>query len=262
MEWHDVRSGNEVKRRLQSGGNVAGAFVRIPAVEIVEMLAHAGSDFVILDTEHTPVGWETLAAMVLAADATGTVPIVRVPSGPRDLVSRALDTGAHGIMVPQIEDAETASVAVTATRYGPGGSRGTAGTRRMGYGMKMGYPEYVAAANDSVLTLLQIETQAGVDSIESIVAIGGVDCIFIGLTDLSVSLGRPGEYRHPDVETAVDRVLSVCNGAGIPVGVPVSNAAMAAEYATRGVRLVAGSDMGMFGPAARSFFEGVQTSFE
>jgi len=262
MEWHDVRSGNEIKRRLQSGGHVAGAFVRIPAVEIVEMLAHGGSDFVILDTEHTPVGWETLAAMVLAADASGTVPIVRVPSGPRDLISRALDTGAHGIMVPQVEDAETTAVAVAATRYGPGGSRGTAGTRRMGYGMKMGYPEYVAAANDSVLTLLQVETQAGVDSLESIVAVGGMDCIFIGLTDLSVSLGHPGEYHHPDVEIAVERVISVCDGAGIPVGVPASSAAMAAEYVARGARLVAGSDMGMFGPAARSFLEGVHASFE
>jgi 2-keto-3-deoxy-L-rhamnonate aldolase RhmA len=262
MEWHDVRSGNEVKRRLQSGGPVAGAFVRIPAVEIVEMLAHGGSDFVILDTEHTPVGWETVAAMVLAADASGTVPILRVPSGSRDIISRALDTGAHGVMVPQVEDAATAAVAVTATRYGPGGSRGAAGTRRMGYGMKMGYPEYVAAANDSVLTLLQIETQAGVDSIESIVAVGGIDCIFVGLTDLSVGLGHPGEYHHPDVETAVERVLSVCNEARIPVGVPASSVAMAAEYVARGVRLVAGSDMGMFGPAARGFLEGVRASFE
>lgn len=245
---------------LQSGNQVVGAFARIPAVEVVEMLAHAGSDFVIIDTEHTPVGWETVSAMVLAADASGTVPIQRVSSGPRDLISRALDTGAHGVMVPQIEDAESAALAVNATRYGPGGSRGTAGTRRMGYGMKMGYSEYVTAANDSMLTILQIETKAGVDAVEDIVAVDGIDCIFIGLTDLSVSLGHPGEYGHPMVDDAVDLILSTCGKVGTPVGVPVSNAVMAATYLARGVQLVAGSDMGMFGPAARSFIEGVRPS--
>ncbi len=109
MSWDDIRTGNPVKDKLASGGTSIGSFIRVNSIEIVEICAHAGCEFVIIDTEHSPVGWERTQAMILAAEAAGTVPILRVSNWSRDLVTRGLDSGAHGIMVPQIETAETAA---------------------------------------------------------------------------------------------------------------------------------------------------------
>ena len=129
MSWDDLRDGNPLKRTLASGGTVVGSFVRMSSVEVTEICAHAGCDFVIIDMEHAPVTWERAAAMVIAAEAAGTVPILRVSNWSRDLITRALDAGAHGVMLPQIDTAAAARDAVGATRYGPGGTRGTAGNR-------------------------------------------------------------------------------------------------------------------------------------
>lgn len=260
MAWYDVREGNPLKRALSEDRTVVGSFIRVPAPEIAEMCAHAGCEFVIIDAEHTPVGWETIATIIRAAENTGTTAILRVSNPTRDLISRGLDAGAHGIMIPQIEDEGTALSAVAATRYGPGGTRGTAGNTRTGFGLKMGYAEYVEAANEAMFVMIQIESSQGVAAAENIVSVEGIDCVFIGLTDLSVNLGRPGEYGHREVEKGVDRVLEVSANAGVPVGVPVSDAEMAHRYMDRGTRLIATGDVGVFGKAMSGFVEGVRRS--
>jgi len=260
LTWFDVRQGNPLKALLKNGGPAIGIFVRMPSLEVVEMCGHAGCDFIIIDAEHGPLSWERVAAMVVAAENVGTTPLLRVSNGTRDLISRGLDAGAHGVMVPQVESIEMAQAAVTATRYGPEGTRGTAGSSRNGFGMVMGYAEYVPAANDAVLVVLQIETVAGVESVKEVAGIEGVDCIFIGLTDLSVSLGHPGEYGHPEVEEHVDRIFDAATKHGVPVGVPVTDPSMAESYLERGARFVATGDTGIFGRGVRSFVEGVRES--
>lgn len=260
MGWYDVRDGNPLKRALSDGGTLVGSFIRMPTPEIAEICAHAGCDFVIVDAEHTPVGWERIAAIIVAAENAGTTPILRVSNPSRDLVSRGLDAGAHGIMIPQVEDHATAASVIAATRYGPDGTRGTAGNMRTGYGMKIAYPEYVSAANDSVFVVLQIESSKGVEAVTDIASVERIDCIFIGLTDLSVNLGHPGDYQHAMVEEQVDRILQVSADLGVPVGVPVSDHEMAETYIRRGARFIATGDVGMFGRAVRGFVEGVHRS--
>lgn len=260
MGWYDVRDGNPLKQRLSAKHPLVGVFTRMPALEVVEICAHAGCDFVIVDREHAPIGWEKTAAMVAAAGNAGTAPLVRVPKGSREQISKALDTGAHGVMVPQVETAEEARDAVAATRYGPDGTRGAAGSPRNGYGIVMGYAEYMPAANQSTFVMIQVESVAAVENIEEIAAVEGIDCLFIGLTDLSVDLGHPGEYEHPEVEGLVDRVMATASRHDLPVGVPVSDSEMADRYLVRGVGLVATGDTGLLAWSARRFVEGIDRS--
>ena len=131
---------------------------------------------------------------------------------------------------------------------------------RTGYGVKMGYPDYIEAANDAVFVALQIESSKGVEAVSDIASVEGVDCIFIGLTDLSVNLGYPGDYRHAVVEEKVDEIFARSAELGVPVGVPVADHQMAEEYVRRGARFIAAGDVGMFGKAVRSFVEGVRRS--
>jgi 2-keto-3-deoxy-L-rhamnonate aldolase RhmA len=260
VSWYDVRDGNPLKRLLVEGRPAVGVFVRMPSLEIVEMCGHAGCDFIIIDGEHAPLGWERIAALAMTAENAGITPLIRVSNGTRDLISRGLDSGAHGVMVPQIESAQAARDAVAAATYGPQGTRGTAGNARTGYGMVMGYDEYVGPANEARVVVIQIESAASVENIEEIAAVDGIDCLFVGLTDLSVNLGHPGEYSHPEVEEHFDRVLIAAANRGIPVGVPASDSEMASRYIDRGAALVGTSDTGLFGRSVRAFVEGVDRS--
>lgn len=260
MGWYDVREGNPLKKLLAEDGPAIGVFVRMPSLEVVEMCGHAGCDFIIVDGEHAPLGWERIAALMMAAENAGMTPLIRVSNGTRDLISRGLDAGAHGVMVPQIESAQAARDAVAATTYGPGGTRGTAGNARTGYGMVMGYGDYVGPANDAKVVVIQIESAAGVENIEAIAAVEGIDCLFVGLTDLSVNLGHPGDYSHPEVEKHLDRVIAAAATRGIPIGVPAADSAMASRYIERGARLVGTSDTGLFGRGVRGFVEEIDRS--
>lgn len=260
MPWPDIRAGNPVKDALAGGGTVVGAFARLGSVEAAEVCAHAGCDFVIVDMEHAPVSWERAAAMLVAVEAAGATPVVRVSTAARDLITRGLDAGAHGIMVPRVDDLATAEAAVAATRYGPGGTRGTATNRRAGYGLRMSYEDYVEAANRSTLVVLQIESVEGVKNAAAIAAVPGVDCLFVGLADLSVDMGLPGGWELPEVVEQTEVVLAACRDAGIALGVPTPSTAMARDYAARGARFIAGGDVGFLGGAARAFVDEVRSS--
>mgnify|MGYP002624476093 CR=1 FL=1 len=260
MGWYDVREGNPFKQRLAGGDLVVGVFVRMPSLEVVEISGHAGFDCVIIAGEHAPLGWERIAALVAAAENTGITPLIRVSNGTRDLISKGLDTGAHGIMVPQIESPQAAAEAVAAATYGPGGTRGTAGNSRTGYGTVMSYAEYVGPANEAKVVIIQIESVAGVERVEEIAAVQGIDCLFIGLTDLSVNLGVPGEYTHPEVEKCVTRTIAAAADHGIAVGVPAVDPEMAKSYIDKGARFVGTGDTGLFGSSVRSFVEGTRKS--
>jgi len=255
VSWIDIRDGNPVKEVLAAGGTSIGSFIAANSVEMVEICAHAGSDFVIIDNEHAPAGWQRTQAMLIAAEAAGTVPFLRVSNWSRDLITRGLDSGAHGIMVPQVETAEVAAAAVAATRYGPDGTRGTAGNRRATYGLRMSLREYTEAANASTLVALQIESVTAVDNVDAIAAVAGIDVLFVGLADLSVDLGLTGDWDHPHLVDHVDRIIAACAAHGIAFGVPTPNAELAGHYIERGARFVAALDLPLFARSMHRFFE-------
>lgn len=227
---------------LAAGHTCAGTFITVGGGAVVEICGAVGLDFVILDTEHTPVGWEQLASMCLSALHSGTFPILRVSTTRRDLATRALDAGARGVMFPQVESADEALVAARACRYPPEGSRGVAATRNMAYGVGRALTDHLPAANRAVVCVVQVETARAIDQVEAIAAVTGVDCLFVGLSDLSADLGVPGDFRHPDVEAALDRVIAAARTHGVPVGVPIADLSRRDSYRERGVSLFATTD--------------------
>jgi 2-keto-3-deoxy-L-rhamnonate aldolase RhmA len=257
MGWHDLREGNPVKAALAAGMTAIGTFIQMPTIGTVEICAHAGCDFLIIDTEHTAVDWEGTSAMVVAAEAAGTTSIVRLPTWGRERITRALDIGADGVMIPQVEDGSVTREVVAATRYGPTGTRGAATNRNSGFGMKMPFSEYIEAANRSVLVIVQIESVEGVKKANEIASVDGVDCIFVGLSDLSVRLGVPGDMEAPALLGAVDAVRMACDRHGRALGVPVGSAAMALAFRERGARLFATGDLGVLAKGMRQFIEEV-----
>ncbi|MFV2039064.1 MAG: aldolase/citrate lyase family protein, partial [Acidimicrobiales bacterium] len=178
------------------------------------------------------------------------------------LITRVLDVGAHGVMVAQIESAATATAVVAATRYGPGGTRGTAGGRGSGWGLQMSAAEYQAAANAATFVSIQVETRVGVEQIEGMAKVSGLDCLFVGLSDLSADLGVPGEWAAPELVAVLDRIETACAGENLAVGYPATDPKMAKMLLDRGARLIATADMTQLARAMTSFVTEVSAFVE
>lgn len=241
----DLLDDQRFKTALREGRQVAGTFVTAGGPATVEICGAAGLDFVILDTEHTPVGWETLAAMTTSALLFATFPIIRVGTTRQDLVTRALDTGARGVMFPQVADAAEALVAARSCRYPPDGTRGAASTRIQSWGLGDSMRDYAPRANESVVCIVQLESASAIAQVDEIAAVPGIDCLFVGLADLSMDLGHPAELRHPDVDAALDRVIEAATRNAVPIGIPLGDLDHASEYVERGVTLFTTTDRGV-----------------
>ena len=254
--WRDARTGNPLKEAISAGTVLAGSFVRILGAESVEVCAAAGADFVIIDNEHQAFPDDGVS-FVRAAEAAGTTPIIRTFNSNRETITRALDTGAWGAMVPQIRSLEQARAALDATRY-LDGARGLAGNRATGFGLRIPAAEYVAAADQNTFVVLQVEERGGLAAVEEIAALPGYDVLFVGTSDMSVALGRPGDLANPELLDALRRVRDAAIGNGKALGLPVGSVEMAERYIEFGARFVATGDVGLLAGAARTFFAGVR----
>jgi len=204
---------NPVKAKIRAGEAAFGTICALPSPEVVEIIGVAGYDCVLIDLEHGPLDVETVQAMGRACRATGIVPLARVPDANPKTILRMLDSGCLGVMVPQIETPEQAADVVAACRYPPAGRRSLAGnTVAANWGI-VPAADHVAASNDAVLSIVQIETRRGLDAVEKIVRTPGLDMVFIGPNDLSTSLGYPGQMRHPEVQDAIRRILRAAKDA-------------------------------------------------
>jgi len=197
---------NKLREILQSGGTVFGTFVSLPEPGIVEVIGAAGYDFVVIDMEHSPIDFVQMRNMLAAADGVDLVPLVRVGTCEANPILRVLDGGAFGVMAPHVRDREHAVALVQACRYPMQGIRGVSGApRAAGYG-QVSFLEHTRRSNEEVLTVALIEDQSGVEGIEEIAAVDGLDVVFPGAGDLSASMGLIGQMQHPAVQAAVDRV--------------------------------------------------------
>lgn len=257
MTYPDIRSDRRFKNALTGAQVVRGTFITVGGPEVVEICGAVGLDFVLIDTEHTPVGWERISAMCLAGLYSGVFPIIRVHSIDRSLATRALDAGARGVMFPQVSNARDAEIAARSCRYPPLGTRGAASTRNQAWGVGIPIADYLTAANDGVVCIVQVETAAAVAEVEEMAIVAGIDCLFVGLSDLSVDLGVPGQFRHPDVEAALDRVLAAALANGIAVGVPISDYTLAAGYLERGVTFFATTDRAIVATGMANFLRSI-----
>jgi 2-dehydro-3-deoxyglucarate aldolase/4-hydroxy-2-oxoheptanedioate aldolase len=194
---------------------LAGVWLSLPSPEVAEVVAGSDVDFVVADTEHTAASVETVEEMVRAVETApgDTVPFVRTAWNDHVRIKRLLDTGAAGIVAPQVETAAEAETFVEATRYPPEGRRGLAASRASAYGREL--DEYYRTADERITTVVQIETAAAVGNVAEISAVDGLDSLFVGPADLSASMDCFGEYESGVFREAITRVLEESE---VPVG--------------------------------------------
>ena len=228
---------NPVKTKICAGEAVFGTICALPSPEVVEIIGVAGYDCVLIDLEHGPIDVETVQAMGRACRAVGIVPLARVPDANPKIILRMLDSGCLGVMVPQIETPEAAAGVVAACRYPPAGRRSLAGNTVAARWGAVAAADHVAASNDAVLAIVQIETRGGLESVDAIARTPGLDMLFIGPNDLSTSLGHPGEMRHPDVQAAIGRILRAAKAAETLSGILALEPADVETYRSQGAGL-------------------------
>jgi 2-keto-3-deoxy-L-rhamnonate aldolase RhmA len=195
---------------------LAGTILTIGAPQVAEMIANAGFDWVLIDMEHSTLSLDSVQ-VALQVMGNKTIKIVRVPGNDEIWIKRVLDTGCDGILVPMIKNAEEAVRAVNYSKYPTMGKRSVGVTRAHKYGSA--FKEYVTTANDSLILMIQIEHVEGVKNIDSILAVSGIDSIFIGPYDLSASMGLMGQVDHPEVRSAIELIKKKCKTSGIPFGI-------------------------------------------
>ena len=227
---------NATKAKLAAGEPAFGAFVRTAEPSLIEYVALLGWDFLVFDAEHGTLQPSQVEDLCRAIEPHGVTPMVRVTTNDPPTILRYLDTGAHGAHVPWVNSAAEAERAVRSVKYSPRGMRGLAGSRASEWGLREPLSAYVERANRETLVVIQVETQDAVDAIDDYLAIDGVDVLFLGPTDLSQSLGHPGDLRHPDVLAALERVADAVVGSDKILGIYAATADMTHEWLDRGAR--------------------------
>ncbi|MFO1539500.1 MAG: HpcH/HpaI aldolase family protein [Chloroflexota bacterium] len=248
----------DFRRRLLAGEILNGTFLSLGAPIAAELASRAGFDWVLVDLEHGAVGEADLLPMLHALGAGSAAPLVRVERADRLRIGRALDLGAAGVMVPQVQSVAEAELLGAALRYQPGGSRGIMTfTRGMDWGA--GGHAAVAGWHERVTGIAQVETGAAVDLAPELAAVGGVDCLFVGPADLSHALGVPGQLDAPVFDAAVRRVGRAARDAGKAAGIMLWKPEDAARFRDLGYTVFSLSNDGaILTGALRGFLEGTR----
>jgi len=238
---------NAVKKSLAAGGTALGSMVfEFFTPGMPRILANAGAEFALYCMEHTGAGYETLKPQLALCRALGVAPLVRVPTTEYDFIARALDCGALGVMVPLVDDAEQARFIVSCTRYPPEGRRGAAfGFAHDDY-EGGDVVEKMRMIHARTMVIAMIETAKGLENVEAIAAVPGVDVLWLGHFDLTNFLGIPAQFDHPKYRDAVQRIVSAARKHGKAAGYMAADEALGREYLAHGFRMIAtGTDQGM-----------------
>jgi 2-keto-3-deoxy-L-rhamnonate aldolase RhmA len=237
-------TGKQIKEKLEQGQAVLGSWIqecRFPG--LVQMYASAGLDFVIIDMEHSSIGSETVAEMILVGRRAGLATMVRVPDPLYHLMARPMDWGASGIVTPRVETAEQVRDIIRATKYSPLGERGMSTTTgHRDYHSIEPLGKYQARANEENLIIVQIESEKGVENIEEILGFPELDVIFIGPVDLSSSLGIPGETNHPRMQEAIEHIIQTAKKRKAALGILVGTMEAVRQWYDRGIRFLSWSN--------------------
>ncbi len=246
---------NKTKAKLKAGETVFGVFVRYPDATLVEVIGYQGWDFCVFDAEHGTIEPRDVENMVRAAELRDMTPIVRVTTNYAPIILRYMDSGAQGLHIPWVNSAEETREAVGSVKYHPIGIRGLAGIRAAEFGQRGTFAEYVEKSNAETLVSIHIETIEAVNALPEIVKVPGIDVIFIGPTDLSHSLGVPGNVGHPSVQEAIDRIVETVKKSDVTLGMMVGNANAAREWKERGARYIGITSEAVFAPAMREYLK-------
>ena len=242
---------NSFKRDLLAGKKLIGIWSSLANEITTEALGVAGFDWVVLDGEHSPNNVRTFITQLMALKDSPTAPVVRPTCNNAAEIKLLLDSGFYNFLIPFVESADEARSAVSATRYPPQGIRGVSGSQRSNrYGT---VPDYFKNVNQHICVMVQIESRAGVAAVKDIAAVDGVDCIFVGPSDLAAALGHLGNASHPEVQAAIAQVFADAKAAGKPSGILAPVEADARRYLAMGATFVGvGSDLGAFRNATQA----------
>jgi 4-hydroxy-2-oxoheptanedioate aldolase len=234
------------KEKLAKGESVYGPFMKTGDAAFVECAGHAGFDFAILDMEHGPVDFFNLQNLIRGAEVAGILPIVRTYDSSETAISKALDLGAKGIQVPQVQSAEEAREIIKAAKYFPEGERGVCRFVRAAHYSSTPRNDYFRLANEA-LVILQVEGKQVINELDSILGVEGLDILFVGPYDLSQSLGVPGQVSHPTVIEAIKNITEKAKKAGVVIGVFCDTYESAALWRNAGIQYLSYSvDVGIF----------------
>ena len=230
---------NQTRERLMRGETVFGCGLQVyRSAEVPRAFAIAGFDYVFIDMEHSAYDLETVQDMIKASLDAGITPIVRVCELLYSLVSRLLDSGAQGIILPRVEDPAILRDALSWLRFPPVGKRGFGVNNTMiGYETRS-FSEIIEHQNTHTLGVVQMESVAALERADELLSMKGLDVIMVGPADLSINLGIPGQFENPLLISTVDKIIAKCNEHGVVPGIQVRSVAMAKFWAERGMRFV------------------------
>lgn len=245
---------NSFKRDLLAGKKLIGCWSSLSNAITTEVLGVAGFDWILLDGEHSPNDMATFIPQLMALKDSASAPVVRPSCNSVVEIKRLLDAGFYNFLIPFVESAEEAQRAVSATRYPPQGIRGVSVSQRSNrYGT---VPDYFKAINEHVCVMVQIESRAGVAAVRDIASLDGVDCIFVGPSDLAAAYGHLGNAGHPEVQAAMASVFADTKACGKPIGILAPVEADARRYMEMGATFVGvGSDLGVFRSATQALHD-------
>ena len=241
-----------LKKRIQSGEAVNGCWLNLGSALTAEIVGTAGFDWVLIDLEHGAGVEKDVLSQLQALEHTNTAALVRVESSERQRIHRVLDVGAEGVMCPHINNSAEAKKVVSGLRYPPEGNRGVAKmVRATGFGKN--FNDYSATANENIVGVVQIETGEALKHLDEIAAVDGVDVLFIGPADLTMSLGIFGQFDHPLFVDALKATVSAAQKAGKAAGILLFNPDHYNTYYEMGIRMIAcGADATFVADGARN----------
>ena len=242
---------NPFKAALKAGKKQLGVWSSFAHPYPIEMVATAGFDWVVIDSEHAPNDLQTITSQLQVLEGKHSHAVVRIPTGNDWLVKQVLDAGAQTVLVPMVDTAEQAKALVRAMRYPPHGIRGAgaAGARASQFGA---IEDYVQTANDEVCLLVQVETRLGMENLDAILDVEGVDGVFIGPADLAADMGHPGNSAAEDVKAAIKDMLGRISESDKAAGILGVSQTATQEYSDWGAQFLAvGVDVGVFAKAMR-----------
>jgi 4-hydroxy-2-oxoheptanedioate aldolase len=243
-----------LRQRLAAGERLTGTWVSVPDIAVVEILAQAGFDYLLIDGEHAPIPPAALPPLALAAERHGCPVVYRVQANRADLIKAALDVGVDGLMVPMVETPAEAAAIVEAAKYPPAGRRGFGPWRASNYYLAL--PAYQAAANEHTALIPQIESAGAVECAAEIAAVPGIDALFVGPADLCGSLGLPVGSLEPLLIRALEQVVAAGRKAGRAIGIDATSPEKFARWAKMGFTLFTyGSDLAYLADGAKAAAE-------
>lgn len=249
----------DLKPAIQNGEILLGTWLNTDSPQQAEIIGYAGFDFVLLDTEHSSYDIEASENLVRAAAAARIPAFVRVSQNTPAAIGKVLDFGAQGVMIPHVSSADAAQAAVRGAHYAPDGVRGAAPNVRAAQYGRVPWEEYLPRAQAQTIVMLQIEGQEGIDNLDTIMAVDGVDVLFVGPFDLSESLGISGQLEHPLLVETISDIVQRARAQGIALGIWMPRANQVGRWIDTGVQIitVANSEM-IFLDGCRTLVETVR----